>query len=47
VAGAGWVADHPDLTDGQEGGDPFGLGLQVGHLAARRYPDPELLAGPG
>ena len=31
----------------EEGGDAFGLGLQVGHLAAGRDPDPELLAGPG
>jgi hypothetical protein len=47
MAGTRRVAYHPDLPDGQEGGDPFSLGLQVGDLAAGRHPDPELLAGPG
>jgi hypothetical protein len=47
VAGAGRVAGDPDLAHGQEGGDALGLGLQVGHLAAGRDPDPELLPGPG
>jgi hypothetical protein len=46
VAGAGRVADHSDLADREEGGDPFGLGLQIRHLAAGRNPDPEQLAGP-
>ena len=47
VAGAGRVADHPHLPDREEGGDAFGLGLQIGHLPAGRHPDPELLPGPG
>jgi hypothetical protein len=47
VAGTRRVADHPDLAHSQERGDPLGLGLQVGHLAAGWHPDPELLAGPG
>jgi hypothetical protein len=47
MAGAGRVTDHPHLADGQEGGDPFSLSLQVRHLAASRHPDPELLPGPG
>jgi hypothetical protein len=47
MAGAGRLADHSDLADGQKGGDALGLGLQVGHLAAGRHPDPELLAGSG
>jgi hypothetical protein len=47
VAGAGRVADHPDLPHREEGGDPFGLGLQVGHLRAGRDADSELLPGPG
>jgi hypothetical protein len=45
-AGTRRVADHSDLADREEGGDPFGLGLQIRHLAAGRDPDPELLAGP-
>jgi hypothetical protein len=47
MAGAGRVADHPDLADPEEGGDALGLGLQVGHLTAGWDADPELLAGPG
>jgi hypothetical protein len=47
VAGAGRVADHPDLADPEEGGDPLGLGLQIRHLTPGGHADPELLAGPG
>jgi hypothetical protein len=47
MTGAGRIPDHPDLPDREEGGDPFGLGLQIRHLGAGRHPDPELLPGPG
>jgi hypothetical protein len=47
VTGTRGIAEHLNLADGQEGGDALGLGFQVGHLAAGRHPDPELLAGSG
>ena len=43
---AGSRTTRTSRTD-EEGGDALGLGLQIGHLAAGRHPDPELLPSPG
>jgi hypothetical protein len=47
MPGAVGLAGDANLADAEEGGDAFGLGLQIGHLPTGRDADAELLTGAG